>query len=109
MTLQELLKEERFQYLNILNEGADLSRVVMTVESTEAPDVAGYISPNTLLIMTGLAFQKDQTLLCDTLEELNERSCAGLAIKFGRFIDELDDCVLETANSVYNNAWRSLS
>lgn len=98
MTLQELLKEERFQYLNILNEGADLSRVVMTVESTEAPDVAGYISPNTLLIMTGLAFQKDQTLLCDTLEELNERSCAGLAIKFGRFIDELDDCVLETAN-----------
>lgn len=98
MVLQELLEEKKFNYLKVLNKKPDLSRAVMTVESTETPDVAEYIPYNTLLLMTGMAFQQNQLSLCPFLEELSRRSCAGVAIKLGRFIDKLDDRVLETAD-----------
>ncbi len=100
MILKDLLEKKQFQYLKVLNDNADLSRTVFTIESTETPDVAKYIPPNTLLIMTGMAFQNDPLRMCDFLEELNKRSCAGLAIKLGRFIDSLDQLVIDTADSL---------
>lgn len=98
MILEELLREERFRYLKILNKNADLSRDVMTVESTETPDVEKYIPQNTFLLMTGMAFQNNPQLLCEFLEALNGHDCAGVAIKLGRYVDELDEYVLETAD-----------
>ncbi|MBA4699419.1 MAG: PucR family transcriptional regulator ligand-binding domain-containing protein [Ruminococcus sp.] len=98
MILEELLREERFRYLKVLNKNADLSRDVMTVESTETPDVEKYIPQNTFLLMTGMAFQNNPQLLCEFLEALNGHDCAGIAIKLGRYVDELDEYVLETAD-----------
>lgn len=98
MILEELLKEERFCYLKILSKNPDLSRAVMTVESTETPDVARYIPQNTFLLMTGMAFQESQQPLCEFLEALNRHECAGVAIKLGRFLNELEEYVLETAD-----------
>lgn len=98
MIVKDLLEKEKFQYLRVLNQNADLNRTISTVESTESPDVSAYISRNTLLVMTGMAFQDDPLLMCGFLEELDKRECAGVAIKLGRFLDYLDDCVLETAD-----------
>ena len=98
MVLEELLKEEKLSYLKNLNHNADLSRIVMTVESTETPDVEKYIPQHTFLLMTGMAFQDNQQEMCEFLETLNEHDCAGVAIKLGRFINELDMCVIDMAN-----------
>ena len=100
MILQDLLNRKKFQHLKVLNSNPDLSRTVFTVESTETPDVAKYIPPNTLLLMTGMAFKDDPLRMCTFLEELDKRSCAGLAIKLGRFIDTLDDRVLAAADQL---------
>lgn len=100
MILQDLLNRRKFQHLKVLNSNPDLSRTVFTVESTETPDVAKYIPPNTLLLMTGMAFKDDPLRMCTFLEELDKRSCAGLAIKLGRFIDTLDDRVLAAADQL---------
>ena len=85
MVLKELLDKERFHYLKVLNDKPDLSIKVITVESTETPDVAKYIPQNIFLIMTGMAFKEEPEQLCGFLEDLNERRCAGVAIKLGRF------------------------
>ena len=98
MTLKELLSEEGFEALTVLNEDADLERVIMTVESTETPDVSAYIPRHTFLITTGMAFRDDQSPLCRLIEELDALPCAGMAIKLGRFIHRLDPAVIETAN-----------
>lgn len=98
MILEQLLQEEKFQYLHILNHKPDLSRTVSTVESTETPDVSEYIPESTLLLMTGMIFQDNQEQLCEFLEEMNHRACAGIAIKLGRFLDHLDEKVIETAD-----------
>ena len=100
MVLRDLLDREKFQYLKVLNENADLDRRVITVESTEAPDVAKYIPQNTLLIMTGMVFRDEPEKMCRFLENLNECHCAALAIKLGRFLDTLDEQVVETANAL---------
>lgn len=100
MTLKEMLGRGNFQYLKILNHDPDLSRIVTTVESTETPDVAKYIPQNTFLLMTGMAFKDDPVLMCTFLEGLDKRKCAGIAIKLGRFIDTLDDRVIETADQL---------
>ena len=100
LELQDILGREEFQYLTVLNPGVDCSRTVSTVESTETPDVARYIPPNTLLLLTGMAFKDQPERLCQLLEDLSQRSCAAVAIKLGRFIHKLDDQVLRKANEL---------
>lgn len=100
MILEDLLSKNKFNYLKVLNRNPDLSRTVFTVESTETPDVAQYIAQNTLLLMTGMAFKDDPLRMCTFLEGLDKRSCAGVAIKLGRFIDKLDDRILATADQL---------
>lgn len=100
MVLRDLLDKEKFRYLKVLNDNADLTRTVFTVESTETPDVAKYIPQNTLLLMTGMAFKDEPERMCSFLEELNRKSCAGVAIKLGRFIDSLDESVLAAADQL---------
>lgn len=100
MVLKDLLDKENFQYLKVLNDNPDLSRTIITVESTETPDVAQYIPQGTLLLMTGMAFKDDPAHMCAFLEDLDKSSCAGVAIKLGRFIDRLDEHVLDVANQL---------
>ncbi len=100
MTLRELLLEKGLQDLKVINENADLERVVSTVESTETPDIVDYVSKNTLLLTTAMAFKDNQEEMCKLIRGLDEMPCAGLAIKIGRFIDELDSQVIETANQL---------
>lgn len=98
MTLDNILKNERFSELTLINSNADLSREVSTIESTETPDIAKYLGPNTFLLTTAMAYKEDQKGLCDLIVQLNNLPCAGLGIKLGRFIYELDEEVIETAN-----------
>lgn len=100
MVLRDILDRKKFQYLRVLNKKADLDRTVFTVESTETPDVAKYIPQNTLLLLTGMAFKDDPILMCSFLEEIDKRMCAGVAIKLGRFIDTLDERILDTADEL---------
>lgn len=100
MTIEELLKLEGFESFKVINENADLSRRVVTVESTETPDVVNYLTPNALLITTGMSYQHNQEDLVDLIYKLNNLPCAGLAIKLGRFIDKFEDEAIRVANEL---------
>lgn len=98
ITVEKILNNQRFTQLTVINSNADLSKEVSTIESTETPDIANYLAPNALLLTTAMAFKDNQKALAELIIQLNDLSCAGLCIKIGRFIDELDDEVVETAN-----------
>ena len=83
MILRDLLKEKTLRDLVVINEKADLDRVVSTVESTETPDVVAYVPPHTLLLTTAMAYQNCQGELCKLIVSLNQLPCAGMAIKLG--------------------------
>lgn len=100
ITLKKILQEEKFSRLKLLNGQADLSRTIATIESTETPDIAAYLAPNSLLITTAMVYKNKQEELVKLIEELDKLPTAGLAIKLGRFIDKLDERVVERADEL---------
>ena len=98
-TLEELLRD-CCPELSVLNSGADLSRVVFSADITETPDVSDYISENTLIITTGMAFQNDPERLSEFIVKLNEKPVPGIAIKLERFITEIPKSVIKTADDL---------
>jgi PucR family transcriptional regulator, purine catabolism regulatory protein len=99
-SLAQLLSIPQLSTITILNSKADLTKQVDSVDISETPDVVAYLSINTLLITTGMAFKDNQLELCKLIEELSEFSSSGLCIKLGRYIDKLEDCVIETADKL---------
>lgn len=100
MTLKSLLENESLRDLTVMNPKADLERTISTVESTETPDVISYVPVNSFIITTGMIYKGRQEELCQLILRLNELPCTGLGIKLGRFLDELEPEVIETADSV---------
>jgi Purine catabolism regulatory protein-like family. len=98
-TVEELIKKCCPQ-LKVLNSNADLTRQIFSADITETPDVRDYITDNTLVITTGMAFKDNPEQLAAFIEELNAKPVPALAIKLGRFIDTLPKVVLETANAL---------
>lgn len=100
MIIRDLLNQENFKNLKVLNSNADLTRTIETVESTETPDVASFLPKHTLLLTTAMAYKNNQRGICDLIISLNELPCAGLAIKLGRFVNELHPDVIEIADKL---------
>ena len=98
MELYQILKQERFSYLKLLNKKANLKRIVSTVDSAETPDVYNYIPPNTFLVTTGMIYKDKQKSLSDLIEKLDRIGTSALAIKLGRFIEEIDEEVIATCD-----------
>lgn len=98
ITVKSILNDERFSNLKLINSNADLDRKVSSIESTETPDISFYLTPNAFLLTTAMSYKDNQQDLCDLIMQLNNLPCAALGIKLGRFIDRLDDKVIETAD-----------
>lgn len=98
ITIGDILKNKKFSNLKLINSEADLSREVSTIESTETPDIASYLAPNAFLLTTAMVYKDNQGELSNLIVQLSNLPCAALAIKLGRFVDKLDDHVIETAN-----------
>lgn len=96
--LFNILEQERFSYLKILNNKVDLDRGVSTVDSTETPDVYNYIPPNTFLVTTAMIYKDDQRALSSLIERLDALGTSALAIKLDRFIKEIDPLVIATCD-----------
>jgi len=101
ISIAELLKNPPFSQMTVLNQAADLSRKVDSADISETPDITFFIKPHTLLITTGMAFKEDSAGFCQMIEELNRVPIAGICVKLGRFIDELDPSILETADKLH--------
>jgi len=99
-TIGELLQIPRFSNIQVLNSHADLTKIVDTIEISETPDVAAYLPKNVFLLTTAMVFKDDPKGLCDMLRSLNALPAAGIGIKLGRFINELDPMVLAVADEL---------
>lgn len=99
-SIKEILQTPRFSELSLLNKQADLERPLDTIEIFETPDVSYYIQKNALLVTTAMAFRDDTQGLCNLVRSLAEVPSAGLAIKVGRYLTEIDPQVLVVADEL---------
>ena len=96
-TLQELLTIPRFSDLLLLTNKEDTDVLVKSVEISETPDIADFTSSQTLILTTAMVYKEDQSQLKKLIDSLVKIKAAGLAIKIGRFLEQIDPEVIEYA------------
>lgn len=99
-TLNELMNLPRFSDLTIASAHKDLERPVESVEITETPDIAGYIPENAIILTTAMIFKDDQSGLKSYIDSLLPKKVTALGIKVGRFIENIDQDVIDYATKV---------
>lgn len=99
-TLKQLLDLPRFSDLEILSAHKNLERKVESVEITETPDVANFIPKNAIVLTTAMIYKDDQSKMKHLLDTLVSKDVAALGIKVGRFIDDIDQDVVDYASKV---------
>ncbi|CZR01785.1 Hypothetical protein Tpal_2680 [Trichococcus palustris] len=100
-TMNELLSIPRFSDLKMLTAGADLSRTVKSIEISETPDIAFYIPKHVFLLTTAMSYKDNPEGLISLIDSLIRVESAGLGIKVGRFLEEIDRNIIDYANSVH--------
>ncbi len=99
-TLLDVLQIPRFSDLTLLTEPSFAKLPLDSIEISETPDISFYIPENTFLLTTAMIYRDDQTKLFELIDSLQEKNAAGLGIKIGRFIDAIDQRVIDYANKV---------
>ncbi|WP_336205707.1 PucR family transcriptional regulator [Nonomuraea sp. LPB2021202275-12-8] len=75
-----------------------LGRIVQRLNVMEVPDVLAWVKPHELLLTTGYPLRNTPQSLGRLVADLDERGLAALAIKLGRYVDELPDEMVEQAD-----------
>ncbi|MFC5829177.1 PucR family transcriptional regulator ligand-binding domain-containing protein [Nonomuraea insulae] len=75
-----------------------LSRIVQRLNVMEVPDILAWVKPHELLLTTGYPLRNTPQSLDRLVADLDERGLAALAIKLGRYLDELPDEMVEQAD-----------
>ncbi|MFG3436367.1 PucR family transcriptional regulator [Nonomuraea sp. NPDC047897] len=75
-----------------------LGRVVQRLNVMEVPDILAWVKPHELLLTTGYPLRNTPQSLGRLVADLDERGLAALAIKLGRYVDELPGEMVEQAD-----------
>ncbi|MEU8245160.1 PucR family transcriptional regulator ligand-binding domain-containing protein [Nonomuraea sp. NPDC048916] len=75
-----------------------LGRIVQRLNVMEVPDVLAWVKPHELLLTTGYPLRNTPQSLGRLVADLDERGLAALAIKLGRYVDELPAEMVEQAD-----------
>lgn len=99
-TLEEILTVPQFEGLKLINHKGDLSSEVTTLDITENDDIKNFTSAHTFILTTGVLFQESQEGLKQLIKDLHDIRTAGLGIKISRFLHQIDQDVIDYANSL---------
>ncbi|KAB8192289.1 PucR family transcriptional regulator [Nonomuraea phyllanthi] len=75
-----------------------LGRIVQRLNVMEVPDILAWVKPHELLLTTGYPLRNTPQSLGRLVADLDERGLAALAIKLGRYVDELPAEMVEQAD-----------
>ncbi|WP_344841734.1 PucR family transcriptional regulator ligand-binding domain-containing protein [Nonomuraea dietziae] len=75
-----------------------LDRIVQRLNVMEVPDILAWVKPHELLLTTGYPLRNTPQSLDRLVADLDERGLAALAIKLGRYVDELPDEMVAQAD-----------
>ena len=97
--LNDILPVPRFSDFKLLTEPKTTNVLIKNVDISETPDIANFTSSHTLVLTTAMLYKEDQSGLLELIDSLIAINAAGLGIKIGRFIDSIDQSIIDYANS----------
>lgn len=98
LTVAEVLAASSLDGSAVLAGKSGLHRIVRRLNVMEVPDILPWVKPNELLLTTGYPLRNTPQDLAQLVADLDERGLAAIAIKLGRYIDELPKGMLESAD-----------
>ncbi|MEV0145980.1 MULTISPECIES: PucR family transcriptional regulator ligand-binding domain-containing protein [unclassified Nonomuraea] len=98
LSVGEVLGVSTLAQARLLAGESGLGRIVQRLNVMEVPDVLAWVKPHELLLTTGYPLRNTPQSLGRLVADLDERGLSALAIKLGRYVDELPDAMVEQAD-----------
>jgi purine catabolism regulator len=98
LSVGEVLGVSALSGARVIAGESGLDRVVQRLNVMEVPDILAWVKPHELLLTTGYPLRNTPQSLDHLVADLDERSLAALAIKLGRYLDDLPDEMIEQAD-----------
>lgn len=98
LTVGEVLGVSSLADAKLIAGDAGLHRVVQRLNVMEVPDILAWVKPHELLLTTGYPLRNTPQSLSRLVGDLDERGLAALAIKVGRYLDDLPGAMIEQAD-----------
>jgi purine catabolism regulator len=98
ITVKEALSLDVINRLNVVGGKDGLNRVIRLVNVIEVPDIMDWLMEGELLLTTGYSFREYPELLTVLIPKMAESGSAGLAIKTKRFLQEIPEELIKSAD-----------
>ncbi len=98
ITVREALSLDVVDRLKVVGGENGLDRVIKLVNVIEVPDIVDWLMDGELLLTTGYSFREYPELMKTLIPRMNEKNSAALAIKTKRYMNEIPDEIVESAN-----------
>jgi len=98
--LRDILNIELLAGVEVIAGESGMDKVITSVNVMEVPDIIDWVRPGELLLTTAYSFADNVEALNTLIPLLVEKGVCGMGIKVKRYIDELPQSVLKTANKL---------
>ncbi|GAA2100561.1 PucR family transcriptional regulator [Actinomadura alba] len=98
LSVGEVLGVSTLAGARLIAGASGLDRIVQRLNVMEVPDILAWVKPHELLLTTGYPLRNTPQSLGRLVTDLDERGLAALAIKLGRYLDELPVEMIEQAD-----------
>ncbi len=96
--LRDILNVDLLAGAEVIAGEAGMDCVITSVNVMEVPDIVDWVRPGELLLTTAYSLSNNIEALNTLLPIFSEKGVCGMGIKTKRYIDELPESVIETAN-----------
>ncbi|WP_220734419.1 PucR family transcriptional regulator [Leuconostoc inhae] len=100
MKLNDILKYPSLQGIKVAAGANGLFRNISQVGMIDAPDINDFLFEGQLLVTSGFHFTKNPQLLTDLIIGMHDINACGIAIKLGRYINDLPQDVIILADKL---------
>ncbi len=98
ITVMEALTLDTVNRLKVVGGQDGLDRVIKLVNVIEVPDIMDWLIDGEFLLTTGYSFREYPELMEKLIPRMHENHSAALAIKTKRYLNEIPDQIINSAN-----------
>lgn len=99
-TVQDLLRLPVLHGSHVVAGSQGLGRRIMAVNVMEVPDIESFVRSGDLLLTTAYPLRDRAGDMAGLIQALDDRGLAGLAVKLGRYLDELPASAVTRADEL---------
>ena len=96
--LRDILNVDLLAGAEVIAGETGMDNVITSVNVMEVPDIVDWVRPGELLLTTAYSLSNNIEAFNTLLPKFSEKGVCGMGIKMKRYINELPDSVIETAN-----------